>query len=426
MVIELQKSKQINETNNLSEIMVFISKIEKLKSKKEIASALLSYLSSLFEARFSSFVEKEENNLKILCQLGDIDSSQRIQNIFNKEMSLKLYDWVLSQKQLASLKLADKEHFIFLPLIDYDLDKLTEHGMLVFHLPGGEFQFNKESSSVLNILSKLASFSVSKFAKNVDSEKYLCLKEQINTELKLTSKLHRSLSGSETSKKISFSVLEDQEANFNGNLWWIGDLDNDINLVLIAHVESCQGLPSAMLSGYLLGVMNSLKSKAEISLNPKEVLNYLNKQLVSVFKNTAVTVNAWYGVFNIGARKVRFSNANHPDPFLIGPEQQVSNLILHSGEKGKALGISPDSIYAETTVQISCGSKLIICTQDLLDQACKVGDRYDPTWLPQVLETISTLSLTEMRNSLASILSENKNGTAQKPSRLALLLEMPS
>ena len=50
MVIELQKSKQINETNNLSEIMVFISKIEKLKSKKEIASALLSYLSSLFEA----------------------------------------------------------------------------------------------------------------------------------------------------------------------------------------------------------------------------------------------------------------------------------------------------------------------------------------------------------------------------------------
>jgi len=170
--------------------------------------------------------------------------------------------------------------------------------------------------------------------------------------------------------------------------------------------------------------MNSLKTKAEISLQPKEVLKYLNQQFNPVFKSTGITFNAWYGVFNIGARKVRFANANHPDPFLIGPEQQVSNLI--SKEKSKALGINLDSDFVETESHISSGSRLIICTNDLLEQAAKIGDRYDPSWLPQVLETLGSLSLSEMRNSLDSILSENVSGTASKSSRLALLLELSS
>lgn len=426
MLKELEKLGKINSSSDLTEISSFIYKLERQTTKKDVVSAFLFTLSSLIGAKFSSFVEKEENNLKIVCQLGEHTLSQKIQNIFDKEISSRLYDWILSKKQLASLKLADKENFIFLPLMDQDSDKLFEHGMAVFYLPEKSTEINNALNTMLNILGKVTSLYLSKFVKKTDSEKYLKLKEEISAELKLTSKLHKALSGSDVSKKISFSVLEDEESGFNGDVLWIGDLGADINLILIAHVESCNGLPAAMLGGYLLGEMNSLKSKAEISLSPKEVLKYLNAGLTSVFKNTAITVNAWYGVFNVGARKVRFANANHPDPFLIGPEQQVSNLVVTVGEKGKSLGISQDSIYSETTTQISCGSKLIICTQDLLEQASKVGERYDPSWLPQVLETLGTLPLSEMRNSLASILSENKNGTAQKPSRLALLLEISS
>ena len=41
-----------------------------------------------------------------------------------------------------------------------------------------------------------------------------------------------------------------------------------------------------------------------------------------------------------------------------------------------------------------------------------------------MLETVGSLSLSEMKNSLESILSENSNGTANNASRLALLLEI--
>ena len=405
--------------NILPEILLLSNELEKVNSKKDIAVLLLNNLQKILPLKFLSFVERNPDSLKVLCQLGDSNS---ILNIFNKEMSEQIFDWVIGQKQLASLTLAGKQHFIFIPLINQNQDKSIIHGMIVLHTDLN-FVLSKELNTFVNIICKIGSLSMTKLLRNDDSERYIKLKEQIKAELDLAAKLQKSISGISSGKKLLFSVLEDEYSTFNGNIWWLSDLGADISLVLFAQVL-CKGAPAAMLGGFLLGEMNSLKAKAEISLQPKEVLKHLNHEFNSVFKSTGITFNAWYGVFNIGARKVRFANANHPDPFLIGPEQQVSNLI--SKEKSKPLGINLDSNFVETESFISSGSRLVICTNDLLEQAAKIGNRYDPSWLPQVLETLGSLSLSEMRNSLDSILSENVSGTASESSRLALLLEIPA
>lgn len=415
MLAELNS--QIN-LNLLSEALLLSNNFEKLNFKKDIAALLLNTLQKILPLKFLSFVEKSLDSLKVICQSGD---SASILNLFNKEMSEKIFDWVIGQKQLASLTLAGKQHFIFIPLIDQNQDKSIVHGMIVLHL-NSNFTLNRDLNTFINIICKVAGLSMTKLLRNDDSEKYTKLKDQIEAELSLTAKLQKSMSGIGSCKKLLFSVLEDEYSTFNGNIWWLSDLGADISLVLFAQVL-CKGAPAAMLGGFLLGEMNSLKTKAEISLQPKKVLKHLNGQFNSVFKSTGITFNAWYGVFNIEARKIRFANANHPDPFLIGPEQQVSNLI--SKEKSKSLGINPDSNFVETESFISSGSRLVICTNDLLEQAAKIGNRYDPGWLPQVLETLGSLSLSEMRNSLDSILSENVSGTVPKSSRLALLLEIP-
>ncbi len=405
--------------NLLSELTLLGSEIEQLNSKKDIALLFLKCLQRTFPLKFLSFVEKRNDSLEIVEQLGDSDS---VLSVFNKEISDRIFNWVIEQKQVASLNLSGDKHFIFIPFIDQSIDKSIVHGMVVLH-PDTPLVLSKDVSAFINLLSKIVSLSMSKFARNNDSVKYLKLKEQIKSELELTAKLHKSISGAESSKKLLFNVIEDEYSAFNGNIWWVNDLGLDISLVFFAQVL-CKGAPSAMLGGFLLGEMNSLRTKAEISLHPKEVLKHLNLQFNSVFKSTGITFNAWYGVFNIGARKVRFANANHPDPFLIGPEQQVSNLIAM--EKSKPLGINLNAVFIETESHISAGSRLVICTNDLLEQAAKIGDRYDPSWLPQVLETLGSLPLPEMRNSLSNILSENTPGTASKSSRLALLLEIPS
>lgn len=402
-------------------LISFIKDLNTLSSKKEITTSLLNVLGLLIRSKFISFVEKESVSLRVVCKTGD-DSD--IRSAFTPKMCNEIYDWVIKQKESVTLKMSEKGNFIFVPIIDVDKNSAIEHGMLVIQPENIKFEFHQELKASIDIISKLSGLSMTKSLRINESEKHVKLLEQIKAESQFTAKLQRTMSGSETSKKLLFSVIEDEGIGFNGNVWWVSDIGADISLVLMAQVL-CKGSPSAMLSGYLLGEMSSLKTRAEICLKPEEVLKYLNQQLNSIYVSTGITVNAWYGVFNVAAKNVRFANANHPVPFLIGPEQQVSNLFS-SVDTSQPLGVNINSVFKESYSNISSGSKMVICTSEVLEQAAKIGNKYDPSWLPQVLETIGSLPINEMRNSLESILSENLIGTVKSTPRLALLLEIPS
>ena len=93
--------------NLSSEISSFCNQLEQLDSKKNIAELLLDTLNKIISLKFLSFVEKKTDSLKVICQLGD---SSSILNLFNQEMSEQIFEWVIRQKQLASLTLASKQH----------------------------------------------------------------------------------------------------------------------------------------------------------------------------------------------------------------------------------------------------------------------------------------------------------------------------
>lgn len=422
MSANIHNLKDINNKESLNEINLFIKSLENLNDKKQIAAFLIEKLTMLFSPSFSSFVEKENGVLKVIFQSGN---SSSIKETFNEKMSNAIFNWVIEQNKITSLKAGEDGCFLFLPLVDEVLNKRFEHGMLVLLLSDQRYKINKELTTIMNIMGKLTNHALTKIINLGNDKQYVDLREKLEFELKQTSELQKIISGTETNKKIAFSILGGEECGYSGNVWWIGEAGPDMTLVFIGQIL-CKGSPSAMLSGFLLGELNGLKSKADISLKPCEVLKHLNQQFNPVFKSTGITANAWYGVFNVEAKKIRFSNANHPTPFVIGPEQQVSNLISNTNNVGMALGININSEYAESVSNISSGSKLIICTKELLESTAKVGNRYDPMWFPQVLETIGSLSVSEMQSSLSSILSEASSGTGQNTSRLALLLEFPS
>lgn len=389
-----------------------------IHSRSELVALYLEALKKILPVRFISFVEKKDNDLKVICQLGD---SNAVINLFNKKSSENIYEWVVNQDKYVLLSLAQGEKFVFIPVIDVKNTSKKVYGMVVINLEDPSCEINAETSAAIEVCNRIAGLFLSRIVDEAYAAEYSDVKKQIENESNTLGKIQKSLSGNMSQGRFMFSVLEKESMSFDGNVWWIGDLSSDIVLVLFAQIKS-EGLPSAMLGGYLLGEMNLLKNNAEIALHPARVLEFLNRQLNPVFVSTGITFNVWYGVFNLEARKVRFGNANHPDPFLIGPEQQVSNLSAY--EKGQALGINTDNSYTEHDLFLSQGSKLVICTEELLEQIAKAGSRYDPTWFPQVLETIGSLSLNDMKRSLDNILSENMNGTAEKSSRLALLLEL--
>ena len=138
----------INDLKAFPRMVSFVNDLSKLTSKKEIVISLLNSLSSIISVKFLSFVEKEENELKVLYQTGD---SNFVKNVFSHAMCEQIFDWVSAQKQVASLKIAGKEQFLFVPLIDSRETERIHHGMVVIHLlhPESLITFSNLSLSTL-------------------------------------------------------------------------------------------------------------------------------------------------------------------------------------------------------------------------------------------------------------------------------------
>lgn len=427
--MDVQIPKSINAGLN-KELILFSQALEQCESKECIAKLVLNVLARVVKVKFLSFVSRldNEDELEVVCQLGDELFARQVQNLFSKNTSLEIYNWVFEQNKIITLQLANKEKYIFIPFQDTSCNK-HKYGVVLMLLDTSNDEISSDVKCFIDIINRLSCLYLTRHILKSNLGNVQANHENFNEDIKLASLIQRSLSNFSLNNKICFSVLEDANAAINGNLWWTCELTPDIVTVCMAKAKinlNSHNYSSSMVAGYLLGEMNGLKTKADLSLNPVEVLKYLNKQLNTLFKNAAVTVDAWYGVINIGARKITFANANYPEPYIIGPEQQVGRLIPRGGNKGNSLGINLDSVYKEDTSFLPYKSRLVICTQELLERVSKIGDKYDPYWFSQVLETIGNLSLSEMKNSLDNILQDKKNGTGLKPSRLALLLELPS
>jgi hypothetical protein len=405
--------------DSINEISFFSTAIGEVSSKKQIADLMLKTVNKLIPTNLMLMISKEGSDFKILSQLGDekfLSTTSRL------ALSPDVIKWVLEQNKPAFLNASGDEYFIFIPLIDFYDEKKIDHGIVVINGRRGNLDLIKELNLKLHVLSKLTSANLTKI---VLSERLTLLNEirgKIKSDLKLTTKLQKSVSEGHLNG-IKCLVLEDEDSIFNGNIWWTSKAADDINLVFIAQIH-CAGLPSALVGGYILGELNALKKNLFLCKKPAEVMKYLNTSLNFVFKNTGITINAWYGVFKMSTKTIYFSNANHPNPFLISLEQHVSRLADPLSQKGNPLGVNLNSIFTESELNISHTSKIVICTKGFLDMTSTIGKRYDPNWLPQVLETVGALPLSEMHSSLKSILSVN--GTAKIAPRLALLLEFSS
>lgn len=415
----------------------YLDKLETLTSKKQIASLLVETISSLLHSSFVSFVEETDTGLlNVLSQCGSESDIEHVQNLFNEELSHELYSFVTKKGEITLIKVGKKDEFIFVPVICNNGQEVNAHGIFVCHIKEHVRFLSKNLFDLLKIFAKFSGIAMSniQFSKRFgfDSD----VKQEVLEDFKLTYKLQKSFSDVSEKKRYLCTVLDKPNENFDGHFWWMSELNDDILLVLIAQIFKVKdstkqkGLAASMLTGYILGEMNYLKKyKPDIIMRPKETLTYLNQKLHRFYVETEIALSAWFGLINLSKREIVFANANHPHPFIIGPEQQVSYLMPCSGKKDPLLGINLSSEYFESSSFIPVGSKLVICTQSLLEQAARVGDKYDASWLPQVLETIGTLPITEMKDHLDKLLSgtkSQKSGTGVSSPRLALLMELES
>jgi len=132
-------------------------------------------------------------------------------------------------------------------------------------------------------------------------------------------------------------------------------------LAIIGDVSG-KGMPAAMTVSLLVGTVRTL---AHYTCSPGEILAAMNQRMLARshggFTTCLVLRADADGTLTI-------ANAGHIPPYLAGDELPI--------ESGLPLGISADTIYAETTLQLSPRQQLTLLTDGVVEARDKSGALY--------------------------------------------------
>ena len=132
-------------------------------------------------------------------------------------------------------------------------------------------------------------------------------------------------------------------------------------LVIIGDVSG-KGMPAAMTVSLLVGTVRTL---AHYTQSPGEILAAMNERMLARSNGGFTTCLVLRADAN-GALTI--ANAGHIPPYVDGKELQF--------ESGLPLGISADTIYAESTFQLSPAQQLTLLTDGVVEARDKAGQLF--------------------------------------------------
>lgn len=147
-------------------------------------------------------------------------------------------------------------------------------------------------------------------------------------------------------------------STFGGDCYDAMVLDRTHIGISIADVAG-KGLPAALLMAHLQASVRAFSGE---ELSPARVTALTNRALC---RNTDLSrfVTFFYGVLDIEAQTLSYSNAGHNPPILVRADGSIERLCTG----GLLLGVFPDSVYPQGEVEVSPGDRLVLFTDGLTE-----------------------------------------------------------
>jgi len=123
---------------------------------------------------------------------------------------------------------------------------------------------------------------------------------------------------------------------------------------------SGKGVPAAMVMAVTSALFRSL-SDGESS--PAQVVSGLNENQSSR-NESLMFVTLFFGILDLSSGKLRYCNAGHDAPLIIGPDGSVEMLQV---EPNLAVGVMPGWEFVEQEVTLKPGSLLFLYTDGLTE-----------------------------------------------------------
>ncbi len=151
----------------------------------------------------------------------------------------------------------------------------------------------------------------------------------------------------------------------------------ETELALVVADVSGKGMPAAILTATLHA---AIRSNEDVQGDPTGMMCRINSLL---YRSTSAEEFAtlFYGVIDLETGNLRYANAGHEFPFLLGPDG-----AFNLGESGIILGCLEQFAYTESSCSIPRDSSLVLFTDGLTDSESPQGLNFGSDRLKRTLE----------------------------------------
>lgn len=176
-----------------------------------------------------------------------------------------------------------------------------------------------------------------------------------------------------------------------GDLYGFARPDDDHLGVLIADASG-HGIPAAMVA--ILARL-AFAEACRKTVRPGEVLAAMNGRLQGMTDERFVT--AFYAVLNRKTRQLVYANAGHPFPLWYSAAQKS---CVELPARGFLLGVMPDEVYVERTVDLEPGDRLCLFTDGVTDCRDDRGETLGHQRLVEILQANATRPAADVTNGI--------------------------
>ena len=132
---------------------------------------------------------------------------------------------------------------------------------------------------------------------------------------------------------------------------------------------SDKGIPSALVMAMFLML---IRSEARHENSPTELMHIVNQRMMESTPNSGF-ITLLYGVLDYGNRTFSYARAGHHLPLLVNGAGEVRE---PSAEIGQPVGIFPEPLIDEQTIQLPNGTTVVLYTDGIPDATDLQGETF--------------------------------------------------
>jgi sigma-B regulation protein RsbU (phosphoserine phosphatase) len=189
---------------------------------------------------------------------------------------------------------------------------------------------------------------------------------EMDQELRLASRLQQDFLPRQLLRlgDVKFAALYRPAGFVSGDIYDVTRVDEDHVAFYVADAVG-HGVAAGLLTMFIKQAVRSKRIDAEDYelLSPAETIAELNEVLAAQDLSNSQFVSACYCLLNVKTHVLRFARAGHPYPIRVSADGCLTELKSEGG----LLGLFPGEQFADRSVQLTPGDRVVLLTDGLED-----------------------------------------------------------